>query len=60
MIYHIFVLFYNFTESSSPKKCNGINKSDDDDVPLFKKTFELPKHISSNFENSKRPRVCFI
>ncbi|VVC44356.1 Hypothetical protein CINCED_3A025219 [Cinara cedri] len=42
---------------SSPKKCNGINKSDDDDdAPLFKKTFDLPKNISNNFEKPPRPR----
>lgn len=49
---------------NSPKKCNGINRSDDDDddddAPLFKKTFEPSKSISNNIEHSRKPRVCFI
>lgn len=49
---------YNFVDDNSPTKCNGINKSDDDDEALsFKKSFELSKNNSS-YGNSKRPRVC--
>lgn len=50
----------NFLESS-PKTCNGITKSDDDDdAPLLKKSFELSETIRNNVERTKRPRVCFL
>lgn len=52
--------FFNFAENS-PKNCNGVNKSDDDDdAPLLKKTFDPSEIITNNVERSKRPRVCFI
>ncbi|XP_003241597.1 ubiquitin carboxyl-terminal hydrolase 16 isoform X1 [Acyrthosiphon pisum] len=41
---------------SSPKKCNGVNKSDDDDAPSLKKTFDPSENITNNVERCKRPR----
>jgi hypothetical protein len=41
------------------KKCNGVNKSDDD-APSLKKTFELSESITNNVERCKRPRVSFL
>lgn len=52
-------MFLNFIESS-PKKCNGVNKSDDDDAPSLKKTFEPSERATNNIERCKRPRVSFI
>ncbi|XP_008185652.1 ubiquitin carboxyl-terminal hydrolase 16-like [Acyrthosiphon pisum] len=41
---------------SSPKKYNGVKKSDDYDAPSIKKTFELSESITNNVKRSKRPR----
>uniref|UniRef100_A0A2S2QG19 ubiquitinyl hydrolase 1 n=1 Tax=Sipha flava TaxID=143950 RepID=A0A2S2QG19_9HEMI len=47
-----------FVLDNSLKKCNGVNKSDDeddDDAPLLKKTFEPSESIINNVERSRRP-----
>lgn len=56
----IFFSHFNFLESS-PNKCNGIIKSndDEDDAPLLKKSFEPSKSITKNTECFRRPRVYF-
>jgi ubiquitin carboxyl-terminal hydrolase 16/45 len=59
----MFLILFNSADNSL-KKCNGVNKSDDeddDDAPLLKKTFEPSESIINNVERSRRPpRVCFI
>jgi len=53
------VQFDKFVSESSPEKCNGINKSDDEDddnAPLFKKTFEPSDNITNTVECCRKPR----
>lgn len=53
----MFIYLFIFLENS-PKKCNGVNKSDD--APSLKKTFESSESITNNVKRCKTPRVSYI